>query len=71
MKWLALAGAIIQAFANISGLLRDRRAWRSGWSEAVAKGLGDVDERARKAEAAGARSRADPDLLRDDGHRRD
>ncbi len=70
MKWLALVSALIHALANISGLLRDRRAWRSGWGEAVAKGLEAADERARRAEAAAARSRADPDLLRDDGHRR-
>ena len=71
MQWLALFAALARVLVNLSAMLRDRRARAAGWREAVDAGLRDVDERARKAEVAAASSRADPDLLRDDGHRRD
>ena len=48
MRWLALLVAALKVLANLSALLRDRRAWKAGRAEAVAEGLRDVDERARK-----------------------
>jgi hypothetical protein len=71
MQWLALLAAFVRLLANLAAVLRDRRAHKAGWEDAVARGLEATNERARRAEAAADRARADPDLLRDDGHRRD
>lgn len=71
MKWLALTVTLLKALADIASLFRDRRLRREGREEAIRRGREAVDERARLAEAASAHARADPDLLRDDGHRRD
>jgi hypothetical protein len=71
MRWLSLLVALAGAVANISALLRDRRARQEGREAVIAAGREAVDERARNAAAAAAAARADPDRLRDDGHRRD
>jgi hypothetical protein len=71
MRWLTLLTVIARVLANLTDLLRDRRARATGWEAAVAAGERQVDERAKNANAAAAASRADPELLRDDGHRRD
>jgi hypothetical protein len=71
MRLLAFLAALFDAIASVTSLLRDRQTRRDGWDAAVAAGARDADERAEAAQAAAAASRADPDLLHDDGHRRD
>jgi hypothetical protein len=70
--WALVSRVIVQVLAAlVVGWRRDRELKASGAREAELRGLEDVNERAAKANAAARRARADPDLLRDDGWRRD
>lgn len=57
--------------ALVAGWRRDRAREQAAVTEAELRGLEAVNERAARADAASRAARADPERLRDDGHRRD
>jgi hypothetical protein len=63
-----IAAVIAALFA---GWRRDRELRKRGAADAQRNGLEDVNARARRADSAARDVRGDPDILRDDGFRRD
>ena len=70
---LSLIAKVIAAFiaALFAGWQRDRELKHRAAAEAQRKGLEDINARARRADAAARDVRGGPDILRDDGFRRD
>jgi hypothetical protein len=70
--WTLIVRALAEVLAALASSWRSARALKAnGALQAQLEGLEDVNQRAQRADAAARRSRADPELLRDDGYRRD